>query len=106
MWVYRNNLGPAEEGTMRKSISAAIAAAFLTAAGAASAACSPGQANGCVNLDLAPKVSQDIVGTKPLSPRPKAAPAGAAKVPYTGVTVGFSDKVRRAPEIGYRWALD
>jgi hypothetical protein len=91
---------------MRMGISAAIAAALLAAAGAASAACSPGQANGCVNLDLAPKVSQDIVGTEPLSPRAKAAPASVEKKPYTGVTVGFSDKVRRAPEIGYRWALD
>lgn len=91
---------------MRMGISAAIAVALLATAGAASAACPPGQAVGCVNLDLAPKVSQDIVGAEPLSPRPKAAPSSAAKVPYTGVTVGFSDKVRRAPEIGYRWALD
>jgi hypothetical protein len=90
---------------MRRGISAAIAAAVLAAAGAASAACPPGQPKGCVNLDLTPKVSQDIVGAEPLSPRPKAAPASAEKTPYTGVTVGFSDKVRRAPEIGYRWSL-
>ena len=90
---------------MRTGIWAAITAVFLTAAGAAAAACPPGQPNGCVNLDLAPKVSQDIVGVEQLSPRPKAAPASAEKTPYTGPTIGFSDKVRRAPEIGYRWSL-
>lgn len=90
---------------MRRGISAAIAAAFLAVAGAASAACPPGQPKGCVNLDLTPKVSQDIIGAEQLSPRPKAAPASVEQKPYTGVTVGFSDKVRRAPEIGYRWSL-
>ena len=90
---------------MRMGISAAIAAAFLATAGAASAACPPGQAQGCVKLDLTPKVSQDIVGVEQLSPRPKAAPASGEKTPYTGPTIGFSDKVRRAPEIGYRWSL-
>lgn len=91
---------------MRVGISAAIAAVFVAGASAVSAACPPGTAPGCVNLDLAPKISQDIVGTEALPVRPKAAPAKAEKAPYTGPTIGFSDKVRRAPEIGYRWALD
>ena len=91
---------------MRMAISAAIAAAFLTAAGTASAACPPGQPKGCANLDLTLKVSQDIVGAEQLSPRPKSAPASVVTAPYTGPTVGFSDRVRRAPEIGYRWSLD
>ena len=50
--------------------------------------------------------TQDIVGGERLAPQPKVAPASAVTVPYTGPTVGFSDKVRRAPEIGYRWSLD
>ena len=91
---------------MQVGISAAIAAAFLAAAGTASAACPPGQPQGCVNLNLTPKISQDLVGAEPLSVRPKVAPAKAETTPYTGPTVGFSDKVRRAPKIGYRWALD
>ena len=91
---------------MRRGISAAIGAAFLAAASAASAACPPGQPKGCVDLDLTPNVSQDIVGAELLSPRPKAAPASVVTAPYTGPTVGFSDKVRRAPQIGYRWSLD
>jgi len=91
---------------MRTGIPAAIAAVFLAAAGAVSAACPPWQPKGCVDLDLTPKVSRDIIGAEQLSSRPKAAPASAEKTPYTGVTVGFSDRVRRAPEIGYRWSLD
>jgi hypothetical protein len=91
---------------MRMGISAAIAAAFLASAIAASAACPPGQPKSCVDLDLTPKVSQDIIGAEQLSPRPKAAPASVVDAPYTGPTVGFSDKVRRAPKIGYRWSLD
>ena len=91
---------------MRTGILAGVAAAFLGAAGAASAACPPGQPDGCVNLNLSPKVSQDIVGVDQLSPRPKAAPASVVTAPYTGPTVGINDKVRRAPQIGYRWSFD
>jgi hypothetical protein len=90
---------------MRIGISAAVAAVLVAAASAASAACPPGHAQGCVDLNLTPKISQDIVGTEGLSVRPKAAPANAEKTPYTGPTIGFSDRVRRAPEIGYRWSL-
>lgn len=91
---------------MRAGISAAVTAAFLVAVGTASAACPPGHAQGCVNLDLAPKASQDIVAAGRPSARPKTVPTSANKAPYTGPTVGFSDRVRRAPEIGYRWAID
>jgi hypothetical protein len=90
---------------MRIGIPAAIAAAFLAAAGTASAACPPGQAQGCVNLNLAPKASQDIVAGERL-PGPKATPTSADKQPYTGPTIGFNDRVRRAPQVGYRWAFD
>jgi hypothetical protein len=91
---------------MRIGLSAIIAAALAVTAGAAWAACPPGKAAGCFNLDLTPKVSQDIVGTEGLPVRPRAAPASAEKAPYTGPTVGFSDRLRRAPEIGYKWSID
>ena len=91
---------------MRLGISTAVAAVCLAAASGAWAACPPGNTQGCVNLDLTAKVSQDIVGTDGLAARPKAAPVSAEKAPYTGPTVGFSDRVRRAPEIGYKWSLD
>ena len=91
---------------MRLGISAAVAAALLAAATGAGAACPPGKTQGCVNLDLTPKVSQDIVSTEVLGGRPKVAPASAETAPYTGPTIGFSDRVRRAPEIGYKWSLD
>ena len=90
---------------MRIGLSAAVAAVFVAAAAAASAACAPGHAPGCVNLDLAPKASQDIVAAEPRS-APKATPTSAAKQPYTGPTIGLNDKVRRAPQIGYRWTFD
>jgi hypothetical protein len=91
---------------MRAGILAAAAAAFLVAAGAAWAGCPPGPARGCVNLDLAPQTSRDIVAGDRLSAPSKTVPTNAGKSPYTGPTVGFSDRVRRAPEIGYRWAID
>jgi hypothetical protein len=91
---------------MRIGILATVVAVFVAAAAAASAACPPGKTAGCVNLDLTPKVSQDIIGTEGLSIRPKAAPVSAEKTPYTGPTVGFSDRLRRAPEIGYKWSID
>ena len=90
---------------MRMGISAAIAAVFLAAAGSASAACPPGQGQGCVNLDLPLKASQDIVAGERLS-APKVTPTSTDNRPYTGPTIGFSDRVRRAPQIGDRWALD
>ena len=90
---------------MRIGIRAAIAAALLAGAPAASATCPPGQKASCVNLDLAPKASQDIVAGQKLS-GPKAAPTTTDKQPYTGPTIGFNDRVRRAPQIGYRWTFD
>jgi hypothetical protein len=90
---------------MQIGISAVIAAVLLTIAPAALGACPPGRATSCVNLDLAPKASQDIVAAEPFS-GPKATPANTEKTPYTGPTIGFNDKVRRAPQIGYRWTFD
>jgi hypothetical protein len=90
---------------MRIGIPAAVAVAFLAAASAVSAACPPGKAQGCVNLDLAPNISQDIVAAEPPS-GPKATPASTEKQPYTGPTIGFNNRVRRAPQIGYRWSFD
>jgi hypothetical protein len=90
---------------MRIGISAAIAAAFAAAAASASAACPPGRTPGCVNLDLAPKASQDIAAVEPLSAS-KATPTSTEKQPYSGPTIGLNDKVRRAPQIGYRWTFN
>ena len=45
------------------------------------------------------------VETKTNAPLPAPAPVPDAAAPYTGPTVGVSDRVRRAPTVGYRWSL-
>ncbi len=91
---------------MRAAVSAAIAAAFVLAAGAAGAACPPRHTGNCVNLDGVPQISQRIVAGEHIAVAPKTAPQAQSEPGYTGPTVGISDKVRRAPTIGYRWSID
>lgn len=92
---------------MRASHSVAIIAALALFGGTSWAACPPGKSRNCVNLDLAPQISQQIVAGEPLKVAPKAAPAAAEPAPaYTGPTVGFDPMVRRAPTVGYRWAIN
>ena len=88
---------------------AVIAAAMLSAAGA-HAACPPGQlqTGGCANVDLTgvPGITQQIVAHEATAPAKKPGAADAAPQPYTGPTVGVSDRARRAPMVGYHWSLD
>ena len=91
---------------MRAGISTAIVAASIWAAGTASAACVSAQSRDCLNLDLAPQISQDIVAAQPIPAAPKRAPVVETKTPYTGPTIGINKSVRQAPEIGYRWAIN
>lgn len=94
---------------MRAGVSAAIAAACLLApiaATGAGASCPPGRTRDCVNLELLPQVSRDIVATEPIPAAPRRLPAVEAVAPYTGPTIGVNKSVRQAPEIGYRWAID
>ena len=91
---------------MRAEFSAAVAAALLVASGAAWAGCPPGQARDCVNLDLAPQISRDIVASEAMQVVPKKPPAVEVRAPYTGPTIGINKSVRQAPQIGYRWAID
>jgi len=46
------------------------------------------------------------VGTEGLPIRPTATPASTDKQPYAGPTIGLNNRVRRAPQIGYRWTFD
>jgi hypothetical protein len=96
---------------MRAGISAASVVAFLVApallaSGAAWAICPPGQTRDCVNLDLLPQISQQIVAGERIPTATKRPPAVEASTPYTGPTIGINKSVRQAPEIGYRWAID
>jgi hypothetical protein len=91
---------------MRAGISAAIVAASMLAASAASADCVTGRSRDCVNLNLAPQVTQDIVAAEPITTPAKRPPVLDAASPYTGPTIGINRSVRQAPEIGYRWAIN
>ncbi len=92
---------------MRAAVSAAIvAASVLVVATAAGAACPPRQTHNCVNLDGVPQISQRIVAGEHIAAPPKAAPQAQSEPGYTGPTVGISNKARRAPTIGYRWAIN
>jgi len=92
---------------MRAGISAAIIAAAALFSGTAWSACLPGKSRNCVvNLNLAPQISQQIVTREHLVAAPKAMPAAEPIPPYTGPTVGFDPMLRRAPTVGYRWAIN
>jgi hypothetical protein len=91
---------------MRAGISAAIVAASLLAGGTAWSACPPGQSRNCVNLDGVPQISQQIVADERIATAPKTAPAAEPTPAYTGPALGVSKMLRRAPTVGYRWAID
>lgn len=99
---------------MRFGVSAAVVAASVLGSNMAWSACLPGQSHNCVNLDLVPQISQQIVAGEHVAAPPKAAPDGALVAapssnytgPTLGPTVGVDQAVRRAPTVGYRWSID
>ena len=101
---------------MRAGISAAIVAASLLGPTAAWTACPPGQAHAgktraghardCLDLNLLPQITQQLVADERIAAPPKAVPAAVPAVPYTGPTVGVSRTVRQTPTVGYRWSID
>jgi hypothetical protein len=91
---------------MRAGGSAAKIAAFVLAGGTAWSACPPGQSRNCVDLDLVPQISQQIVAGERVAAPATAAPAAEPTPAYTGPALGLSRMNRRAPTVGYRWAID
>ena len=92
---------------MPANIGAAIVAASLVCSASAGAACPPAQGRDCaINLDAVPQISRQIVAGQRVAPAPKKFPFANPDEPYTGPTLGVSDKLRRAPEIGYRWSIN
>lgn len=101
---------------MRTCTSAAIVAAALLGTTAAWSACPPGpspavhprhgQPRSCIDLNLVPQVTQEIVAGQRIATPPKTVPAAAPAPAYTGPTVGISRTVRQTPTVGYRWAID
>jgi hypothetical protein len=96
---------------MRAGVSAMIVAASLLAGGTAWSACPPGpsrsQSRNCVDLGGVPQISQQIVDGEHIAAPPKTiTPPSDAQPAYTGPAVGVSKMIRRAPTVGYHWALD
>ena len=97
---------------MRAEVSAAILAASLLCGHLtgqrALAACPPGSARNanCVNLDAVPQISQQVITKEPLLPAAKTTAETVSEGSYTGPTLGLAPGVRRAPAVGYRWAID
>lgn len=90
---------------MQTRLSAVAFLATLVAGTDAFAACPPGQTRNCVNFDLVPEISKQIVAQEPAPAANKLLPRTDPGKPYSGPTVGIAPGVRRAPTVGYRWAL-
>jgi hypothetical protein len=92
---------------MRAGGPATVLAASLICANGALAACPPGAAGNCVNLDTVPQISQQIVAKEHVAPAAKGAPNTGTEAPYTGMTVGVpKNSTGRGATVGYRWAFD
>ena len=94
---------------MRAGAVAAIIAASVLASGAGWAACpseTAKRSQHCVNLDLVPQISRQLVADEHIAAPPKQAPAAKPEAGYTGPTIGLNHMVRRAPEVGYRWSIN
>jgi hypothetical protein len=94
------------EAMMRAGLAAALVAASIFGGGAAGAACPTRTKGHCVDLDLVPQISQQIVATEHIVAPPKVAPPVEPQSGYTGPTVGTAKNLRRAPEVGYRWSIN
>lgn len=93
---------------MRASLYAAVLAIAVAASGTAGAACPSGKSRDCVvNFSTVPQISERIVSGEPFptAPPPKAFPVDT-KHNYTGPTIGTAPNTRRAPTVGYRWAIN
>ena len=93
---------------MRGGLMAAIIAASMLASSTGWATCSgtSSRSRHCVNLDLVPQISQQLVADEHIAAPPKKAPAAKPEAGYTGPTIGLNHMVRRAPEVGYRWSIN
>lgn len=91
---------------MRAAACAVVIAASLSAGAAALAACPPSKTRNCIDFNAVPQISQDVVASEPTAKVPKKGWEPDKKGAYTGPTVGAVPGVHRAPEVGYRWAIN
>ncbi|HVC52960.1 MAG TPA: hypothetical protein VND87_13145 [Stellaceae bacterium] len=91
---------------MPKLFSLCVAAILLTST-AAGAVCLPSKGRKCVDLSGIPDAARQVIGSEELATTKAAVPPPAAvPTPYTGPTIGFSNMIRSAPEIGYHWSIN
>ena len=92
---------------MRVLIMAALIVAAGVAGSPADADCTPGPADKCLNLDLLPQISQQIVAREGagLPIKPAVATGQPDTPPYTGPKVGLAKTPRAVPTVGYSWSL-
>ena len=83
-----------------------VASVLLSWSANAVGACPTGHARNCVDFGMIPQITNQIVAAEKLPPAPDKSPLAETAKSYSGPTVGLSNKVRRAPTGGYRWALD
>lgn len=91
---------------MYPGVCAAIVAAFAIGSGAVWAACPPDGSRNCINLDLAPQISQRNGADERTAPPARRTTEAVPSTPYSGPIVGLSPTVRPTPTLGYRWALE
>jgi hypothetical protein len=82
-----------------------VAASVLGSA-AARADCKSIRARDCVDLNIVPQISEQIVGAEHISAPRHNTPTGSQIPVYTGPIVGVSPTVHQAPTVGYRWAIN
>jgi hypothetical protein len=74
---------------------------------AALGACLQTKQRSCIDLSAIPNIAQQVVGAENLpAPTEKSPPPTTSTSTYNGPTIGLSNTVRRAPEIGYHWSID
>lgn len=92
---------------MARLVLLSIAAALMWSAAAAAGCVATKKHPTCVDLSAVPNIGQQVIGTETPAPRAAKEPPPALPVEkYQGPRLGFSNAVRRAPEIGYRWDID
>jgi hypothetical protein len=69
-------------------------------------ACVPLKHRDCIDLSAVPDIAQQVIAPEKVAPPPEKAPPTPPTSTYNGPTVGMSNAVRRAPEIGYHWSID
>jgi len=80
--------------------------AVMTWSTVAFGACVPVKQRDCVDLSAIPDIAQQVITPEKAAPRAEKTPPTLPTSTYNGPTLGMSNAVRRAPEVGYHWSID